>query len=126
MYTLQVAKAMDGLSLQARNLAAQVQTTEIENTKRKTQLAIVQEAEQENRQRTAETEKRLEEKEIEIKGLQEALEVSRRKELNPGEFSEVLVHKLLQTTNFQKFTIELCFTPLPIGLARKYDYIPSR
>lgn len=62
MYTLQVAKAMDGLSLQARNLAAQVQTTEIENTKRKTQLAIVQEAEQENRQRTAETEKRLEEK----------------------------------------------------------------
>lgn len=54
-------------------------------------------------------------KEKEIAELQAALAEAKRKELQPEEFGEVLIHNFLQSKDFYDYTLELCGVSMNVG-----------
>lgn len=50
-----------------------------------------------------------------ISGLQTKLVQEKKKELNPGKFEEVLIHKFLLSQSFNDFSLDLCRVSINIG-----------
>lgn len=108
----QVAKVMEEMATQAIALASRAHGAEKELKRVQAQLAEARQGQQK-----AEEEAKLvaSQKEAIISGLRAELAEAKKKELNPGEFGEVLINKFLQSQNFYDYALDLCGASMNVG-----------
>lgn len=103
---------MEEMATQATALVARAHSAEKELKKVQVQLITVRQAKHEAKLQANQL---VDQKEKEITKLQAALAKARRRELNPGEFGEVLIHKFVKTKDFYIYAVEMWEVSMNIG-----------